>query len=332
MYRADLFARRLLQPPQTWTEYQQVVAQLTREQLGDLAPAPERAWAPVCEPLAAGWAGKLLLARGATYAAHPSQFSILFDYATMEPLIDRAPFVRALEELVATAKVSATTDDKPTPETARRRVLAGEAAMALTWPCRAAGSNDAVSLADGVEVAFAPLPGATVAYNFGEQEWTPHESDRSPYVPLIAVAGKLGSVTHRARRPRDAAGILALLTGKEWSELLSPVSTQTTMFRFSHLESPQRWTDELLTLEAGEAYAEVVETTQQQPVHVSSIRIPGHREYLAALDQAVYRAMAGDVSPQQALTETADAWRKITERLGVDSQREAYTRSLGLEP
>jgi multiple sugar transport system substrate-binding protein len=332
MYRADLFARRLLEPPKTWTDYQRLVEQLTRETLGDLAPAADQTWSPVCEPLAPGWASKLLLARAATYAAHPSQFSILFDYSTMEPLIDRPPFVRALGELVATAKVAAAKDDKPTPELARRRVLAGQAAMALTWPSRATVSSGETNLAGDVEVAFAPLPGATVAYNFGEQEWTPHESDRSSYVPLIGVAGRLGSVTRRARRPRDAADILALLTGKEWSELLSPVSAHTTMFRFSQLDSPQPWTDSVLTVEASEGYAEVVEATQQQPIHVSSIRIPGYREYLEALDQAVYNSIWNNMSPQDALNETAEAWRKITERLGVEPQREAYTRSLGLEP
>ena len=54
--------------------------------------------------------------------------------------------------------------------------------------------------------------------------------------------------------------------------------------------------------------------------------------YIAALDQAVHAARSGAQTPQEALTETAEAWTALSQELGLESQREAYTRSLGLEP
>ena len=331
-YRADLLRDRQLQPPLTWEQYQQLAERLTRSELGDSGPAESVPWSAVCEPLRAPWAAQVLLARAASYASHPSQFSVFFDYLTMEPLIAGPPFVRALEELVTAAKLGVAAPDQMTPEAARRTIMAGRAAMALCWPSHSTSDGQPLELAEGVEIGFTQLPGAIEAYNFGEQTWTPHEEQRTVYVPLLAVAGKLGSVVSNARRPRESAGILALLTGREWSGLLSPESPSTTLFRQSQVNAPQVWTDEALTLESSRQYTELVATTQSQPRRLSSIRIPGWQRYMAVLDQAVHAAHTGTQTPQQALTETAEAWSAITEELGLDSQREAYTRSLGLEP
>jgi multiple sugar transport system substrate-binding protein len=65
---------------------------------------------------------------------------------------------------------------------------------------------------------------------------------------------------------------------------------------------------------------------------MTCLRIPGHERYLTVLSQAVQAACKGRKKPQVALAEVADQWRKITAELGRAAQREAYTRSLGLEP
>lgn len=332
MYRADLFNQLRLEPPATWDAYQQLLALLSRAELGDLAPAEDQAWTPACEPLAPGWAGKILLARAAAYASHPSQFSVLFDYVTMEPLIGGPPFVRALEELVAAAQQSPADAQQVTPETARQKLFAGEAAMVLSWSSHAHEGPDPLVLADGVEIGFAELPGATSAYNFSEQVWTPLNRAEPTRVPLIAVAGKLGSVGRNARRPREAAGLLALLTGQQWSELLSPVSPATTLFRKSHLKKTALWTDEALSPTTSEQYATLVSTVQNRPMVTSCLRIPGWQRYMESLDRAVQAACNGERSAAEALAQTAADWAAITNELGVDSQRVAYTHSLGLEP
>ena len=96
LYRRDIFARLQLTPPKTWSEYESLVKRLTdREALGELAPPADQPWAAVIEPLGPGWAGPLLLARSAAYARHRSQYSTLFDYRTMQPLIGGPPFVRS---------------------------------------------------------------------------------------------------------------------------------------------------------------------------------------------------------------------------------------------
>ena len=214
----------------------------------------------------------------AAYAAHPSQFSTLFDYETMQPLIAGPPFVRALEELVAAAKTSSVELDQYTPESARRALMAGETAMVLTWPSRATTDNTPLPMTDGVRISFAELPGANTVYNFGEKVWTPRgEDSTSMHVPLTGLAGRLASVGKNARRPREAAGILALLSGPEWSSRIAPLSPATTLFRQSHVKNPELWTDEALPHEASTHYAEVARDSQTQPSSMSCPRIPGWR-------------------------------------------------------
>jgi hypothetical protein len=53
---------------------------------------------------------------------------------------------------------------------------------------------------------------------------------------------------------------------------------------------------------------------------------------MAALDDAVREAVGGKKSAAEALTAAAKRWQETTTKLGVDSQRVAYIRSLGLEP
>jgi ABC-type glycerol-3-phosphate transport system substrate-binding protein len=333
MYRADLFESLKLTPPTTWAEYAELLPRLAREQLGATAPAADKPWSATVEPLGAGWRGKVLLARAAAYASHPSQFSTLFDCDTMQPLIAGPPFQRALEEMLAAVPHSPTNFLEQTPETARQALLAGEAAMVLTWPCRATASGKPLAMTDGIPFGFADLPGGETVYNFAEQSWTPNKpGEPATRVPLLAVAGRLASVTSNARRPREAAGILQLLTGHEWSDQIAPASVATTAFRKSQLKDLPRWIDDGLTPEACKLYGELLESIQSRSSGMPCLRIPGTRRYMEVLDDVIARACQGTVSPTEALTEAAAAWQKITEELGIEAQRTAYRHSLGLEP
>ncbi|MHB8973182.1 MAG: extracellular solute-binding protein [Pirellulaceae bacterium] len=333
MYRADVLEALKLSIPQTWAEYGELLPQLARDQVGLSVPADGRPWSAAIEPLGQGWGAKILLARAAAYASHPSQFSTLFDYETMQPLIAGPPFERALDELVAAAKLGPENLQQQTPETARRALLAGEAAIVLTWPSRAQSGGKALPIAEGVRIGFAELPGSRTVFDFAEKTWTPQLAGEAPTrVPLLGTAGRLASVAKNARRPREAAGILALLSGREWSARISPASPAATMFRQSHLKNSDLWTDEGLPREASDGYGEVVRTSQTRPNFMFCLRIPGWQRYLSALDQAVQEARTGTKTSAAALAGAVEAWHAITQELGLESQKSAYTRSLGLEP
>lgn len=377
-YRADLFDRLGISPPQTWEQYQQVLAQLSafaaanastpdvedatgaETEPGDKTPdapasnggsgGPTFRFATV-EPLGPGWAGQVLLARAAPYARHRSQYSTLFDYTTMRPLIDGPPFVRALEELVAAAEHGPPEPWTITPEASRNLFLTSKTAMALSWPTRIDNAPEApgtsglvggdpdtedpdptVAQSLGPTVEIAALPGSVEVYQFLNESWEQRSKNEPQRVPLLAIAGRTGSVARETPRPRRAFSVLVWLSGREWSGVISPASSATTLFRTTHVPAGRAWLPAETDEATSQKYVELVETTQSSPTWFITLRLPGRADYMAALDGAVHRALRKEATPQQALQQTAVTWSEITDRLGREQQRDAYQRSIGVAP
>ena len=328
-YRADLFDKLGVQPPKNWAEYQKLVDLLSdRKRLGPLAPAADKPWCGAIEPLASGWAGITLLARAAPYATHRSNFSTLFNIETMEPLIQGPPFVRALEELLAANRPLSPKDRGLDPDAIRLAFWAGQCGMAMTWPTDA---DHAIRFAGpGVRLGVAELPGGGDVYNVASKAWETRRPDEDPYVPLLGIAGRLGTVTTRCTSPEAAFRLLFWLSDAQWNRQVSAVSSATTLFQPPGTQGPSIWTERPISPAVAAKYAALVERTLSRQHCVFALRLPGRAQYLAALDEAVQKALTGKASPQTALDQAAAAWKEITKRLGLERQRDAYRHSLGL--
>lgn len=302
--RADLLEQ---QPLRTWADYEKLAAR-----------------AGCLEPLGPGWRGLTLLARAAAYAKHPDYFSVLFNLESMEPLIDSPPFVKALEELTRVAKNGPIEQLDYTPDDVRAAFWRGECGLALTWPTAARASSEETEKAPTWDVRICSLPGSSQAYNPEARQWQPRGNAAN--MPLLGMAGRLGSVTKDSSQSQAAFQLLIGLAGTEWSGRVSAASPSSTLFRRSHLKSPRTWVEPGVKTKAAQEYGEAMQQSLsgQDAVHV--MNIPGRDEYLAALDRAVERSVRGEATPSEALAECAAAWREITRRLGLDAQREAYRR------
>ncbi|MEX2174863.1 MAG: ABC transporter substrate-binding protein [Pirellulaceae bacterium] len=319
VYRRDVFEKLGLSPPTDWQAYRQVVDRLAAA--GKDASMPQT---PTIEPLAAGWAGQLLLARAAAYASHRNQVSALFSYRTLEPLIGTPPYVRALEELVAANK-QASPERRLTPHAVLAEVAEGRAAMGIAWPSPAPKNPPAAA----APLGFGLLPGSPVAYDFTHETWDEREANDARQAPLLSIAGRLGSVTTTTANPRDAQNFLAWLAGKDVSAAVCPTSSETTLFRDSHLAGATSWTGGL-NAESSQGYAAALARSAALERYVS-LRLPGRGEYLQALDEAVWAALAEEKSPAEALQAASARWQEITQTLGQPRQLRALRRSLGME-
>ena len=335
IYRPDLFEKLAVKPPETWEQYAALCERLSKSRELLAGPGDKEAnWCAVAEPLGPGWASQTLLARAAAYARHRSYFATLFDLRSMDPLIASPPFVKALEELVAAARLGSPEATKLGPADVWRLLCSGRCAMGLTWPTSAAISapgEDAGPVRPGL-LAAAACPAAVQTYHIGDQQWQARESTESGRVTLLSVAGRLGSVVKGSSRASAAASLLVRLSSAEWSRDISPRSPDTTLYRNSQVPAAQAWTGESFSAEAATAYGELTQQALQQTLTVDSIRLPGRARYLTALDEAVHAAIRGDRPPAECLTEAANQWRKITAELGLENQRRAYWRSLGKNP
>jgi multiple sugar transport system substrate-binding protein len=329
-YRADLLEALGRRPPRTWEEYQELAALLAdRGKLGktDL-PAD---WRPTAEPLAPGWAANLLLARVAAYANHPENDSALFDSETREPLVDKPPFVRALKDLIATLPQGSSPELALDPAAVRRVFWEGECGMAITWPSASEVADLPKKTPPGWRVGFVELPGSPEAYNFHDQAWAPVAEGDDSRVPLLAFAGRLGVVTRTSKTSDAAFQLLFWLSNPTWSRQVSPVSPATTLFRKSHLQSPQTWSEPAVPTSAAASYATLVQQALSRSKRLFVPRLPGRGEYLGSLDAAVGQAVRRERTPEAALTETSKRWQEITDRRGRDRQKQAYWHSLGLD-
>jgi ABC-type glycerol-3-phosphate transport system substrate-binding protein len=322
-YRRDLLDAAGLTLPQTWAEYQQVIERLAPVPREGEPKEGEPKIAATAEPLADGWAGNVLLARAAAYVTHRDQVSPLFHYTTLEPLITSAPYVRALDELVAAQKHSPPASPL-TPSQALAELCAGRAAMAITWPRPAGVKDDPLGK---LPIGFALLPGSREAYNFPQKKWEPRKDGEEVHVPLLGIAGRLAAVTSTTADAGQAQSFLVWLASREMSPLVGPSSSETTMHRDSHLADPTRWASGL-DAAAAKSYADALKQSTALQRFVS-LRLPGRDEYLAALDKAVQSAVAGQQSCADALAAASARWQEITAARGLEKQRQALHRSLG---
>lgn len=335
-YRPDLLKALDRAPPETWPQYRELAQLLAdRAKLGDAVSAEQTAWSGTVEPLAEGWAGLTLLARSAAYAKHRNHYSALFDMRTMEPLIASPPFIRALDELVAAAKLGPADALEATPARAMKAFIKGECGLALTWPeprraDTAEPAGDLTTDAGGdAHFACLELPGAEDVYNPQTREWETRRADEGMHLPLLGMAGRVGSVVKGSEHADAAIHLLGWLAGPQWSARISTASRSTTLFRRSQVEIAPQWVEPGLGSAAAD-YAEAVQRSLTAAEFLGAPRLPGRLDYLAALDRAVRAAVAGEASSEDALRTAADEWRKLTEELGVERQRAAYRHSLGL--
>ncbi|MCS7305009.1 MAG: extracellular solute-binding protein [Thermoguttaceae bacterium] len=330
--RQDLLDRLGVAPPRTWEEYRQVAQQLKdRSRLVWPELSKDRPWAPALEPLAVGWAGWLLLARAASYAKHPNYYSTLFEMQSMQPRIAEPPFVRALEELAATAKLA----DSPEvllecdPDRVRERFWQGECGLALGWPSRA-GPEKA---APGIKCTIVPIPGSSTLWHPGEQKWLSASKGEVFRTPLLGISGRWAAIGAGSAHPEAALQLIFWLADKQGSEPRPAVCSATAVFRKSDLKDLKRlqsWVEPAMPPETAQQYAQALQQTFSSHQWLVALRIPGWQEYLAALDEAVHAAVQGKQSAQQALRQAAQKWQAITARFGLERQRQAYRRNLGL--
>jgi len=326
--RSDLLEKARKELPRDWHAYHELADLLgRRENLDDKAPPANSPWQGSLQPLAEGWAGRVLLARAAPYVKHRDHFSALFDIETMDPLIAGEGFVRALEELVADYKLGTPEQIVMDPAAVREAFLAGQSALAITWPAHADDSAPSTHVA----TVLAELPGAGVVFNLPDKSWEKRQDRESPHVPMLGLAGRLGSITTNASHPQQALQLLAWLSGREWGVRVSSASRATTLYRRTQMRTPQPWVDAGTDTAAATAYANSVQAALSRQQYLAVPRIPGEAEYMASLDDATRRVLRQEESPAEALAEVAVRWREITDRLGRDRQKAAYRASLEFE-
>ena len=330
-YRPDLFEKLNLEPPKTWEAYRVAAEMLSdREKLGDLVTVDADHWRATAEPCGGDWAAITLLARAASLAKHRDNYSVLFNSRTMKPLVHFRPIRLALKQMVQASRYAVGPDEATDPAAVRRLFWEGRVAMALTWPTATAELPEA-AVKSPVPMAVTSLPGSQEVFNIDEQKWELREEDQSWKVPLLGIAGRLGTVCKSSKNHAAAAQLLLWLSGNTSRPVPASRSRATTLYRNEQVNNATQWTESPISQEVADHYADMTKETMNDTQWVFALRIPGRAEYLASLSEAVRSAISGETSVETALNEASIQWSKITKEKGEKEQLRAYRRSLGLE-
>jgi multiple sugar transport system substrate-binding protein len=189
--------------------------------------------------------------------------------------------------------------------------------------------NDTIK-ASPPAIGVAQLPGSRDVYSADSRSWETRIEGSSLQVPTIGLTGRIGSVTRSTRNAPTAMQLLAWLSGPELSAQVSPASRATTLFRRAHLAAPGVWVPAATGAALAHDYANLVAKILDHEIWLGGLRIPAADQYVAALDDAVRKALAGAQTPAAALAEAAGQWQVITQKLGLAAQKKAYAASLGL--
>jgi multiple sugar transport system substrate-binding protein len=99
--------------------------------------------------------------------------------------------------------------------------------------------------------------------------------------------------------------------------------------RYSQFEDLDAWVEAGFDPEGAEDYLDAVLNTINHPNAVLDLRIRGSAEYLNVLDVEVSRALADEITSQEAMDNVAAGWDEITDRLGREGQLEQYRSAVG---
>jgi multiple sugar transport system substrate-binding protein len=304
-YRKDLFGDKAnqeaykakygqdLRPPQTWKEWDQICA-FFKEKLaanGGHGCAIQRT-----EGQAYFWAEEQLRVNGVKF----------FDPGTMKATINNEAGVKTFTDMVNQNKNMPPGVEKWGFIEVFSAWMDGKVAMIISWP-----------------------PPGRWSQGYGKR------AEQLKWMPETKVIGKVGYALPPGGHPQLAAGFnLGVSTdspNKEAAYLYIQWATSKEIslqrvqlpyalrdpYRNSHYASKEyraQWDN------AGE-YLDTLKLGAEKGL--LDLSIPGAREYEEALDRAIVSTYAG-TSPKQALDKAAAEWDAITQRIGVDKQREAY--------
>ena len=325
LYRGDVLEKLKLDVPKTWTQYRAVQEALNSA--GELKnPEGKSLPTQTCEPIAGTWLADYFFARAAGSLVRQGRLSSYFDVESMKSLINTAPFVDALEQIVAEHSLQARAE--MTPADCYAAIAKGNAALAITWPS-SQPTLDTVS--ETLPIGVAALPGASRVYDYRDQMWKSIPIEDIGSTPLVPVAGRIASITSNARRLKTAQRFVAWLMTADANREFSAEFPDTLFTQTAQLSSPFAWVNEQLPREAAQQMADVLRSDHEHSLVLYNLRIPDRASYLRILSDAIRAALSGQSTPQAALDSAAQQWDALTDKISRDRQRKFFQDSVRLE-
>jgi multiple sugar transport system substrate-binding protein len=326
-YRAEFkrTAGKELRVPQTWPELQQIAGFFHGRKLSDGQQISGLAEVTVSDALL----GNYFIKRAAPYAKHPDvKGGFYFDLATMEPLINSPGWVEALKDFVAAQGLYPKGGQTMSFFDAIKTFGRGNVVFSDSWDDPFIEAMEPDNPLRN-KVAATLSPGSRKVWNRKTGKWD--EFPNVNYVPYI-VYGWTGGVARSSAQQQAAFDFLGFYANRKNHQADLHVGRfGMNPFRQSDLDV-RLWVERAgWDAAVARSYVQTLESQSKSRSRVLDLRIHRGQEYVYILSVGVYRALTGRETPQAALDGVAERWRQLTQRLGVDKQREAYRHVVRFE-
>lgn len=310
-----------LQPPRTWKEYLEIAEFFQRP--GDNLYGTVEAFRRGGQQF---W---FFFSHAASYANHPDHpGSMFFDPDTMDAQVNNPGWVRALEEYVAASKVAPPNALNFSFGEVNGEMAGGRVAMSFGWGDTGVIAADPEQSQVSGNVGSDILPGSYEIWNYKTNKWDKY--DQIVRSPFMAFGGWQAAVPQSSKNKEASWHFIQHLTSPDVSgEAAITGGTGVNPYRYSHVNSIDRWLKFFSEREAKE-YLAAQENSLNAPNVALDMRLPGYFSYTEVLEIELSKALAGDVSAQQALDTIAAEWDKLTDEFGRDVQLKAYRTAMGL--
>jgi multiple sugar transport system substrate-binding protein len=317
-----------LDEPQTWSQYYDIAEFFNGREVetaGETAPIYGVAEAQRRDAQSY-W---VFLSHAAGYGKIPGNPCFFFSCdESFTPQVNNPGWVAALEDYTRSRDLGSPEQNQWDVAQTRVTFPAGCCVLNIDWgDVGPISYNPNASVIIG-DTGFAPLPAADRYWNYETGEWV-EEVNRAPF---IAFGGWVIGIPADSDVREAAMDFASFMAAPEMVQLLAVTpDTGVNPSRFSQFEDVQLWIDAGFDEAGAQDYLQAVLDTINDPNAVLDLRIRGSAEYLQALDVEVSRALANEITAQEALDNVAAAWDEITDRLGREGQLEQYRAAVGYE-
>lgn len=321
-----------LDEPTTWSQYRDI-AEFFHNREVDTAGVVAPIYGTIEAQRRDAQSFWFLMTRAAGYAKVPGDACFYFSCtadAPMVPRVNNPGWVRGLQDWIDISAFGAPDMINADVSNVRALFPAGQTVFGLDW-----GDVGPLTVDPNVSVVndlagFGVLPGGEQYWDYNTGAWVDAEGGVNR-APFIAFGGWVISVSADSDVQEAALDFAAYMAGKDLAGVLATTGgTGVNPLRASQFENLDLWTSAGFSEESANDYLNAVRATIEDPNAVIDLRIPGAFEYFSALDDGIARALAGEVSAQEALDGVVVVWEEITERRGRDAQLAYYRDSLSL--
>jgi multiple sugar transport system substrate-binding protein len=224
-----------------------------------------------------------------------------------------------------------------TPAEVWERLNAGELKLGIGWPTAIVASNvGSTSIPDteAIELAMRPYPLADEIYLEG---W--RVAGESPDASLLSPTGLTVGIAAACRQTGVARTFVSWLVSREGHQAMRGLDDSVLPNRLPQADVTS--SEPAMVLNSGVSnsgsaeqlrvrYDDYLRSQLSTSIIRPTLRIAGAAEYLRILNEAVLVSLSGEQSAQQSLSAAAEQWNALSDRLGRQTQLNAWRQSQGM--